>query len=402
MGTLSYARRAADPTTLTHQESQLLTEKRKKSPSSVIPVLLAGEFNNAFPSGYTGTLGASIVTLEQYFINFPEIVATLLHIRHDHQISTALREYRTNVEELQKAVISDKDKAQLLSQFELQHKSWAAKVLVLKSHFTSDQLRILDGKITECECQIDTYCAQMAKDLKNSEVPMDITEGATSSLQNRLLTFLHKDTETVLLLQAPPNSNKSQASKFVAYKAWEELNWVPVVIDLVHYLPNIDECVASTLRSHHLGDVAIQHAQATRKFMLVVEGFDKGHCQVNVYVRSRFVFFFFFFFFFGFVLSSLELILLFSLQNWKGKVIFTCQSSYIGNSVQGPYYFMPADTHQRPQPQALKVINYATSLSYQSPNEAMDSPSMIQNLCNSYLSNEKYIYIQLLTFIKHC
>lgn len=247
-------------------------------------MLLAGDFPGSFPPGYTETLGAAIVTLSQYFQNFPEIVATLLDIRDHPLILSKLRQYRIDTQEILDAadvVTDEKEKSKLLSQSELQHKSWAARVLVLKSHFTPDQLRVLDGRIAASELQIEEYCKHMAKELEMSKVPQDITEG----LENQLLDFLHNQTEQVLLLQAPQGSNKTQAGKFLAYKAWRELNWVPVVVDLRKCMD--DQCVAKTLRTH-LDDAAVQHAQATRTFLLLIEGFDKCNCQVNLYVRNRY------------------------------------------------------------------------------------------------------------------
>ena len=300
-----------------------------------------------------------------------------------------LRRYSAETEDiLQKAVlVPERERSKLISQDELQHKSWAAKIIALKSHLTQDQLRILDGKISEYEHQIDQYCERTAKELEAFGVPEDITEGATSSLQTRLLDFMRSEAETVLLLQAPAGAHKTHASKFLAYKAWRELNWIPVVVDL-RQLKNIDhECIAKTLGSHKLDDAAILHAQATRRFLLVIEGFDKCNCQVNVYVRSRFVllfsfsllhFVFFFFFFFFFVLLC-QLTILCSLKNWRGKAVFTCRSSYIGNIAQGPFYFMPADAHQRPQPQALRIISFATAYSAlpSDDDETTSNPGML-------------------------
>eukprot|EP00026_Physarum_polycephalum_P000242 Phypoly_transcript_00242.p1 GENE.Phypoly_transcript_00242~~Phypoly_transcript_00242.p1 ORF type:complete len:1865 (+),score=284.20 Phypoly_transcript_00242:114-5708(+) len=349
IGSPSYKKRAADASTLTYKECKLLSKK-----STVIPLLMAGDFPDAFPPGYTGTLGASIVTLGQYFQSFPEVVATLLRIDHYPQVGAALRKYRADTEEILRRAdrVHESERTKLVSQIALQHKAWAAKVLICRSHFTPDQQRILDGKIMECERKIDEYCEKVAKEFEKYEVPVDATEGATRSLEDRLEDFLHSEEEKVLLLQAPPGAHKSHASKFLACNAWYERSWVPVLVDL-DKIPTIDDqCVSHALKSHQFDDTTISHAQATRKFLLLVEGFDKRGCQVNVYIRC-------------------------SLKNWKGKVVFTCRSSYIGKSAQGPYYFMPADIHQRPQPTALKIISFVTKASEPLIDENTTNPTEV-------------------------
>lgn len=67
VGSVSYAERAKDPATQTHGEAQALSQKKAQSSDSVIPLLMAGEFWNAFPPGYAGTLGASLLDQTQYF-----------------------------------------------------------------------------------------------------------------------------------------------------------------------------------------------------------------------------------------------------------------------------------------------------------------------------------------------
>lgn len=41
--------------------------------------------------------------------------------------------------------------------------------------------------------------------------------------------------------------------------------------------------------------------------------------------------------------------------------MFTCNSAYIEKSAQCPFYFMPIDAQQRPQPLALKIISYTST-----------------------------------------
>ena len=86
LGSPSYKKRAIDPSTLTHKESLGLSTKYRANHNSVLPLLMAGTFWNGFPPGYTGTLGASLSTLDQYFQNFPDIAASLLRIRHHKEV----------------------------------------------------------------------------------------------------------------------------------------------------------------------------------------------------------------------------------------------------------------------------------------------------------------------------
>ena len=356
VGSPSYAKRAADPSTITHNESRALSAKQSTRSGSVLPLLLAGNFGNSFPPGYNSTLGANISSLELYYQNFPEIVAILLHVHTNNLVAAKLRKYRKYTENIlwRAETVAETQKAKLHQQSELQHKSWAARVLVLRSHFTPVQLNILDGKIAECERQISEYCKRVATEWDQLEVPEDITQGAPISLEGRLLSFLHHDKAKVLLLQAPAGAHKTQASLFVAYRAWMDLNWIPVVVDLCE-LQTIDEhCVTRTLKSHQLDDASISHAQAAKNFLIVIEGFDKRNCQVNFYVRNRYRHS-------PFVFDMYNTNTQFSLKNWTGKVVFTCRSTYIGKSAQGPFYFMPADSYQRPRPQELKIISFATA-----------------------------------------
>lgn len=216
-------------------------------------------------------------------------MATLLSIDQDPLISAELRKYQLDTKEiLCRAEGVHEDRAKLLTQSELQHKAWAAKVLICRSHFTPDQQRILDGRILEWELKIDDFCKLMAKELEKCKVPVDITDGTKSSLEERLVDFLHNKEEKVLLLQAPQGAHKTQASKFLAHRAWSELKWIPVIVNL-QKLKVDDQCVANAMKSFliELDNAAILHAQATRNFLLVIEGFDKSECKVNVYVRSR-------------------------------------------------------------------------------------------------------------------
>lgn len=182
--------------------------------------------------------------------------------------------------------VHQNEREKLHAQSELQHKSWAAKLLVLKSHLTSAQLNILDGKIGESEHQISEYCKRVTFEWDKIEVPQDTTEGATP-LEARLVEFLHSETDKVLLLHAPAGAHKTQASKFMAYRAWRDKAWVPVVVDLTRLETIDEECIAHTLKFHQLNDATISHAQVTKNFLIVIEGFDKCNCQVNLYVRNR-------------------------------------------------------------------------------------------------------------------
>ena len=200
-----------------------------------------------------------------------------------------LKKYRSDTDTIlqQANTLPDSRKANLAAQSDLYNKSWAARLLVLKAKFSQEQLRALDGRILEWERRMDEYCERVTKPWEDSKAPDDITEGAPL-LEGRLWEFIHSDTERVLLLQAPPGANKSQACQFMAVKAWRELNWVPVVVDLKH-LTQVDEhCIANALRAHKLDDLTISHAQATRKFWLWIEGFDTSGFQVNLYVRNRY------------------------------------------------------------------------------------------------------------------
>jgi hypothetical protein len=273
--------------TMNHRHSQPST----KPFPAVLPLLVAGNFSNAFPPGYNTTLGADLSTLELYFRNLLDVVAALLRIQQNNMVAAKLRLYKTLTEDLLRRAeaVPEKEKAKLRAQSELQHKSWVAKVLILKSNLIPAQLTTLDGKIAECEHQISEYCKRIAAGWDTVEVPKDITEGAPATLEERLLDFLSHESEKVLLLNAPAGSHKTQASIFVAYRAWRDKNWVPVVVDLTQLQIIDEQFVALSLKSHQLDGDTILHAQATKNFLLVIEGFDKRNCQVNLYVRNRHV-----------------------------------------------------------------------------------------------------------------
>lgn len=292
LGSPSYAKQAADPSTYTHKESQILSEKRANHPSSVLPLLLAGEFSNSFPDGYASTLGANISTLALYFQNFPSVMATILNLQHDPEISMKLRKYESSTEDLLQnvAAVVPNEREQLMQQNEVQHKAWIAKMFVLKAQFTPEQLYILDGKIKDCEEQIAAYCEKMEQELEPCKVPQ--LADSKVPLETQLMDFLHNRTEKVLLLLAPPRSHKNKAAKFLAYTAWCKLRWVPVVVSLQHLKTIDDKCIAQVLQTKQLSDAAILHAQTTKSFLLVIEGFDKSSCQVNIYVHKRFEFVF--------------------------------------------------------------------------------------------------------------
>jgi hypothetical protein len=234
LGSPSYKKRAADISTHTYKESRVLTEKYRANHNSVIPLLMAGTFVNGFPPGYTGTMGASLCSPEEYYQNFPEIAATLLQIRHRREVGNRLKKYHTDTEIIlqQANTLPEPQKAALLAQSELHNKSWAARLLVQKAKFSYEQVRVLDGRIIESEREIDAYCKRITKPWLDCKPPEDITEGATSSLEERLRGFIQSDVEKVLLLQAPTGAHKTQAIQYLAVKTWREMNWVPVVVDL--------------------------------------------------------------------------------------------------------------------------------------------------------------------------
>lgn len=128
---------------------------------------MAGNFSNAFPPEYLTTVGTDISTLELYFQNFPDIVATLLKIHLDKLVISKLKQYKKKTKEiLEKAdtILLEEEREKFRTQCELQQKAWAAKLLVFKSRLTAEQLDILDGKLAECEKQIRMYCELVVVD----------------------------------------------------------------------------------------------------------------------------------------------------------------------------------------------------------------------------------------------
>ncbi len=166
-----------------------------------------------------------------------------------------------------------------------------------------------------------------------------------STLDRQLQDFLHGSAR-VLLLLAPAGAGKTWLCHLMARKtkkdehSWvpkTEKSWVPVFIDLPES-QDFQSCVERALLEHGLHESVIAHAKATRSFLLLIEGFDKQQVDTNLYVRYK-------------------------LDQWGGKAVFTCSSSYIGRSPQRDYYFMPSDSNQLPNPHGLQIIHFDSKYS---------------------------------------
>ena len=96
-----------------------------------------------------------------------------------------------------------------------------------------------------------------------------------------------------------------------------------------------DRLVEVQLATHGLDAGTIQQARATRRFLIVVEGFDRSGVTTNVYVRYK-------------------------LQAWLGKVVFTCRTSYLAQAPNPLIYFMPQTAHQRADAIGLAVVSFTT------------------------------------------
>ncbi len=329
LGSPSYSSRAKDKSTLLFKESQLLTEKRVKQGDSVLPLLMAGNYVNAFPPGYKDTTGAKICTAEQYFQNFPDIVSVFLSIHQDKDTIARISEFKKEIE-----LIGERMKKSSQRQ-DLQYASYKAKVLICKSKFTDVQLDLLDGQISENARSIQAYCEAVTRECVDTlpgDVGLAFTRGNSApDLENKLVEFLHGE-EEVLLLQSPLPLG-SQVCRYAAGRALRELKMVPVFIHLDQLDdPTAEDCVQQSLRSvYSLDDAAILQAQQRCKFLLLVHGFDECHIETNLYVHNM-------------------------LFKWAGKTIFTCSSSYISKSPQAAFYFMPCRENLQPKPQGLKIL----------------------------------------------
>lgn len=209
---------------------------------------------------------------------------------------------------------------------------WSSRVAVLTSKFTLAQLRLLDGRIAHMDARIDAYCSRMTKEI--IEVPEDLTPGSLP-LEARLLGFLQGQ-ERVLLLQSPKAAGKTFLCRFLAVKAWESKQWIPVFIKLDPDSRAPDDCcVHQSLQSQGLDIRTIDHARATRSFLILVEGFDLCKMQVNPFVKL-------------------------GLARWQGKSVITSRSSYLSGAPYAAFYFMPASSHNLPSPQDLQILSFTT------------------------------------------
>ena len=175
-------------------------------------------------------------------------------------------------------------------------------------------------------------------DAMSRELPKDLTPGA-KPITSRLDAFLCGN-QRVLLLRAPRGSGKTKILSYLAEKAYNEHSILPVY---VYISPNDDGSyeggpVVKALRDRGLDDLAISNGKARSQFILLIEGFDTCGIAHNFYVRNR-------------------------LEEWRGKAVFTCRSSYLAKSARPEYYFMPSSSHDRPNPQGLCVIDFTTSSS---------------------------------------
>jgi hypothetical protein len=293
LGSPSFAIQATDSSAFIHKQTIALSTKRAAQSYSVLPLLMAGSFANAFPPGYAGTLGANVATLELYYQNFPDIIAILLQIDQNPDAMTKLKAYHEETDAILHiaADVPEEVQAKLQLQSEKRHKSYSAKILINKSHIKPEQLKVLDGKIEVYDRLIDEYCTQLIAPWQSIQLAEDSTKDTTTSLASRLDNFLHNPIEKVLLMQAPAGAGKTEACKFMAASAVSELKWVPVLVNLENH--GVDEnCIANSLLSY-IDTETITHAQSTRTFLLLIEGFDKLQVQINFYVKYRYFMFLF-------------------------------------------------------------------------------------------------------------
>ena len=133
-----------------------------------------------------------------------------------------------------------------------------------------------------------------------------------------------------------------------------------------------DRLVEVQLATQGLDAATIQQARATRRFLIVVEGFDRSGVTTNVYVRYK-------------------------LQAWLGKVVFTCRTSYLAQAPNPLIYFMPQTAHQRADAIGLAVVSFTTLYA-----EAEEFGELIWTSTGSFLSCfvfSSFLILFLFTFV---
>lgn len=210
---------------------------------------------------------------------------------------------------------------------------WRAQLITHKVKFTKEQLEVLDARLVVCDTKIKLYSNKVMSESPLTQMFEDTSPGA-ARLADRLQDFIASN-ERVLLLHSPLGSGTRQGADYLVQVAWKEKGWIPVYIDLGKVKEG-DKCVESTLQ-HYIKDFEADMIELAREryfFLLIIEGFDKCGMESNLYVK-------------------------WNMAKWRGKAVFTCDSSYISSSPQANFYFMPSDG-QQPNPQGLKVVSFAS------------------------------------------
>lgn len=160
VGSTSFPLRAKDPSTLTFRESTAIGEKKAVNSNSIIPVLFAGRFGSSFPPGYQDTIGGRFTKTSEYLKEMPGVVASILGVSSNPEITTLLASYTKEAEAaiIKASTMTAKQIEEVNANLETQRQYWASHSLVLLSKFTLDQMRQIDGMVNIRTKRMDDYC----------------------------------------------------------------------------------------------------------------------------------------------------------------------------------------------------------------------------------------------------
>ncbi len=137
-------------------------------------------------------------------------------------------------------------------------------------------------------------------------------------LDQELRNFL-KSEKKVLLLLGESGSGKSLFGQTLVMKVASEYRRteiVPLFISLPRLLKPRQTLIEETFAQHNIPLDTVDLLKKTHTFLLVLDAYDEAHLQTNLYVDNR-------------------------LDQWPGKIIISCRTSYLTNIPNYLQYFVP-------------------------------------------------------------
>lgn len=255
--------------------------KKQSSPNSIIPVLFEGRFGSSFPPGFQDTIGGRFIKPTEYIKEFPGVAASILGVSKQPEIARLLESYYKDSQTIiETAVVKPEDIDQIKVNMENQKIYWQSRVLVLRSKFSLEQRRLLDGNINIYTSMIDSYCSNLISNLKTSS-------NSVRPVNSDLLSFLSSSDKRVLLLCTQPTHVKLHFTS-LALSAWETDHTIPVFVDLASIDDPVEDCVEKSLIKQGLTLAAIKQAKVERRsFLFLVSGFEESGICTNLYMQSE-------------------------------------------------------------------------------------------------------------------